>query len=189
MPAMAARDEGDLELPAALLPVGREQALLAARIGHEGRLVDRRDVKRVAFAAEIARDRVAIFGEALWEGGAPEVDVLRIAVMEQVPDDCDAVLPRRAGERLQAGEIIAAASVDQRPAHRLARGMDAERREVAVILVDAAVVPGRGDLIEPLPVPVVACRALEAGKEEAAKHRQSNKGTLTGRGEARFRFR
>jgi hypothetical protein len=114
---------------------------------------------------------VAVVGEAVREFLAPEIEVLRVTVVEQVPDHLDPVLARRAHERLDGGEIVAAAAeIDEGPADSLARGVDAEGRKVAVILIDRLVVPGGGDLVEPLAMAVEARGALESGQEKAAKH-------------------
>ena len=91
--------------------------------------------------------------------------------MEEIPDDLDPAPARRLDEGSETGEIVAAAAVDERPADGLAGGVDAERREVAIIALDGSVVPGRRHLIEPPAVAVIARRALEAREEEAAKHR------------------
>src|SRR3954468_3648050 len=156
-------DERDLELPAALLAVRREQPLLSARIGHEGRLVHRCEIERAAtFASDVAGDRGTIIREPLRKPVAPEVDVARIAVVEEIPDDLDPVPARRLDEGCKTGEIVAAAVVDERPAHGLAGGVDAERREVAIITLDRSVVPCRRHLIEPPTVAVIPRRALEA---------------------------
>lgn len=90
--------------------------------------------------------------------------------MEQVPDHLDAPLERRGDEGLDRGEVILSATVDQRPADRLAHRVDADLVEALVVGGDVQVVLGGGHLVDPLAVHVVAGRALEAGEVEAAEH-------------------
>src|SRR5215207_5045802 len=71
--------------------------------------------------------------------------------MHQIPDLGDAFLASDSGELTDAVEVEQACPVDQRPARRLAHGVDAGRSAQPVILARQLVVLGRGDEVEAAP--------------------------------------
>ena len=114
---------------------------------------------------------VAVVGEALREVIAPQVEMLRETVVEEVPDHFDAVFGGSLEEGLDGREIVASVpEIDERPADHLARRAEPQFGELAVIVVDGAFMAGRDNVVEPLAMAVEPGRTFETGKEEAAKH-------------------
>ena len=90
--------------------------------------------------------------------------------MKEIPYHPYAVAVCGLYEGFERGEIVSTAAIDERPTNGLTRGMQAQSRDVGIVLVDIGVVTCRDDLIEPLAVPVEACRPLETRKKETLKH-------------------
>src|SRR5688500_18770950 len=119
---------------------------------------------------DIARGGRRISREARDEGLAERVEIVRIAVMAQVPDRQDVVAPLRLEERVDIGEVVSSAAlVDERPGNALARHTDAERMQHPVILVGVALVLGLlAQVATPTLVPQES-RAFEARQEEGGE--------------------
>ncbi len=165
--------ERHFELPSPALGMRPEEAFLAGGKRKKTRLVYRREpAGSLAAPADVATDGKTVVGEPFGKLWTEQVQSRRIAIVEEIPDHLDAGSPGGFDERSKTREVVSpAALIDERPAHCLAGAVDAEFREIAVILFDRLVVTGGHDLIEPIAVQVIAGRALEAGQEEAPEHR------------------
>ena len=170
-PEDAGAREPELELEAPPVLVRREERRVARGPREVGGLVHRREPPRsLGLGRDVARGRAAVLREALGERVGEEVDVVRVAEVEEIPHHVEVVAARRREEGREAREVEAPAAVDERPAHGFAHGADPHLAEPAVVVVREPVVLGRRDLVDPPAVHVVAGRALEPGEEEAPEH-------------------
>lgn len=60
-------------------------------------------------------------------------------------------------------------ALNERPAHRLPHGQQTGLAQATVIFIGAQIMPGGGNLIYPLTVPVVAGGPFKAGLKEASE--------------------
>ena len=146
-------------------------AHIARRPGKKGNFIDG-CVKRnaIGIAIDKARQGRAVSRKSIYEDRRKNIQVIRIAVMEKIPDHVEAPAQGRVHEGLHRAEVAVAALVHQRPADGLAHRVDAHLPQAVIVGFDVQVVPGRRDLVDPLAVHVVARGALEARQVEAAKH-------------------
>jgi hypothetical protein len=99
--------------------------------------------------------------------------------MAKVPDRLDPVPALRLQERVDVGEIIFAAAVDERPGDAFAGDGDAERAEEAVILVGMdAVLRLLAKVAAALVLPEER-RAFEARQEESGEDRAGCHASIT----------
>ncbi len=120
-------------------------------------------------------------GEAVDEGGGPDVEVVGPAVVEEVPDDLRA--GRRGGgeHRRPAREVEGAGpGLDQVPAQAVAHGAEAEAGELAVVGRGVGVVAGAGDQVEAAAGGQAVGGAFPAAVEEAPEERRRRGGRLLG---------
>src|SRR5258706_11175435 len=148
-----------------------EASDITGRPGEIRRLIYRSEVAdALRLRREVLRHGVAIISKSLRKRFRKNINILRIPVMKQVPNDVDAVSSARCNKGVDRAEIITAPSIHQRPAHRLARGENADFLKASIILVRMLVMVRCGNLVDPLPPGIVAGGALESGKEKATKH-------------------
>ena len=158
------------ELRAAAQGVRGKPSHFAARPGEKRRLVHRREITGPGGAgADEAGGSMTVVRKPRRECIAERIEPGGIAVVKQIPDDLDPVVPAGVDEGLHAAEIITAGPIDDRPADRLARGAESRGAQPGVVAFDLPVVLGGHDLVDPVAVPVEARRALEAGEKEAAE--------------------
>jgi hypothetical protein len=151
--------------------VRREEPGVPAGPGEVRRLVDRSEVAgAVRPPPDVLRRGVAVVREPGRELTGERVQVLRVAVVEEVPDDLHSVPPAGFDEGPDRGEVVPAPVVHQGPAHAVSRRADADFPQKPVVFVNELVVAGRRHLVDPLFQAVVAGRALKAGEKEALEH-------------------
>ncbi len=118
------------------------------------------------------RHRRSITGEALDELRPPDVDVIRPAVMTQVPNH----LGTLALGGLQHGQearpvVLPRLALDQMPAQAVAHGMQTMAVQFGVVVRGPAVMAGRGEQVEPAAVAAAMVRALETTEKETLEYR------------------
>src|SRR5690606_38208183 len=98
-----------LELVAPMARAGIEVGLRPARPAPEGDLVDGRIERCVdALVLHQLRDRAGVAGEALDELRAPDVDIVRVAVVAKVPDHLQLTGPSRVQHGQEAAPVVSA---------------------------------------------------------------------------------
>src|SRR5207244_3029216 len=127
-----------------------EDALVSAAPREEGDLVDGNEPNRpIGLALEQLHERARKVREAIDEHPGEEIEPVRIAVVEQIPDDLDAGVLRGADRAERAREVVQAGrSLDEVPADALARGGDPDVFEPEVILLREAIVLRLRDHVE-----------------------------------------
>jgi hypothetical protein len=161
------RAEGEAEGEAVLpgVPEGGGPAPLAAHEAEEGDLVDRgEEVGTADPGHDELRRRPSVGGEAPDEPGVERVGVVGKAVVAEIPDREDLVAIHGRDERLERGEVVAAAAVvDERPGDPLAGDGDAEAPEEGVVLVG---VLGVARLLDQVPPALVRQSKVEHSKPD-----------------------
>jgi hypothetical protein len=171
------RDGGahELALQVSAAPVGArvEAARLAPGPGPEGHLVhgavDRRALRLVAHHP---RGGGGEAGEAVEEGGGPDVEVVRVAVVAQVPDRPRAGGLRGAQHGQEARPVVAPrGGLDEVPAQAVPHRPDPVPAQQGVVLGDEPVMARGGQEVEAAAVGPPVARAFEPAEEEAPERR------------------
>src|SRR3954462_11911402 len=161
-----------LELEPAAGGAGVEVADLAAGPGPERDLVDRHvpgDVVRLG--GDQPGHGAGVVRETVHEFGAEDVEAVRPAVVAEVPDHLQPALPRGPRQGEQRREVVAAArALYSVPAGAVAYGPHPEPAHPRVVLDGEAVMPRRGEQIEPPAVIAPVTGALETYHPETSKH-------------------
>ena len=134
---------------------GSKNGAIPDRPREKGDLIDRRvEGDRIALLVDKVGHRAAIAGEARDELRREEVHIIGKAVVAEVPEHLNALLPRRRDERRERGEIVPPCAVHEMPAHGVARGLDANRPQECVVRRHLRVMLYRRDDIEPRAVDI-----------------------------------
>src|SRR5215212_2491103 len=118
-------------------------AHLSGRPGKKGNFIDG-CIKRYLIGMvlnEVSEGR-AVAGKTVHEGGRENIQVIWIAIMEDRPDDLDAVLSGRLQHGPNGGEIKTAGSFNERPADPVTDRTNIEISQQFVIAEDQAIVLG-----------------------------------------------
>src|SRR5689334_25444546 len=115
----------------------------------------------IAAAHQQSRKSAAVGRKPLGEGLFERVEVVRIPVVEEVPDDGNALLLGGFHVRQGAGKVQPAPAVYAVPADAVADGVDAGGAQVAIVLAEVEVVAGQRELVNALAVAVDGRGALE----------------------------
>src|SRR5690606_7093799 len=160
-----------LELEAAAPCHRVEVGNVAARPGPEGYLVRRRVERHpVALILDQLRHRSGVAGEMLDGGRAPDIDVIRPAVMAQIPDDL-ATLPLGGLQHRQEARpvILPRRRFDQVPAQAITDAAQPVPAQQRVILFGPLLMTGHVDQVQPSPIAAPVVRALEAAEKKTVK--------------------
>ena len=160
----------------------------APRPTPERHLVDRRVERHAdALVHHHLRCSSGETGEALDECRAPEIQVIRITVMAQIPNHLHLLRLRRFEHRHEAAPVVAArAAFDQVPAQAVAGTTNVQPAQSLVILVRPARVSGVGQQVQAPTILAALTGTFETGHDEAAEDRMS---ACAGLGFVAFRLR
>jgi len=133
-----AHRKGEAAPALAIAAEGGRPRPFAGHVTEEGDLVHRREQQgpMVRMRCDMPRRGERITREMLGELGVERVAMVGIAVMAQIPDRQDLVMPLGGKERFEISEVVSAVSlVDQRPRDSLAGNRNTERGEQPIIFL------------------------------------------------------
>jgi len=151
--------------------VGIEPGDVGAGPGPERNLIDRGEKGLGdAFIAHHLRHRAGESGEMIDKRGLPDVKVIGIAEVRQLPDNLHLMLLRRAHHRQKAAPVVAVwLFFNQIPARAVARRLQALRRQRGVILLQQHIVAAADHHVEPLARRAAGGRAGKAALKKGVK--------------------
>src|SRR5690606_21816679 len=121
----------------------------------------------IGFVLDQLRRRCAVLGEALDELRPPDIDIVRPAVVAQIPYHLGALAMGSPQHRQKARPVVLARRpFDQMPAQPIAHAAQAMALQYRVIMRSPAIMTGGGEQIETPTVATPVIRAFETTHEE-----------------------
>src|SRR5260370_14649593 len=97
------------------------------------------------------------------------IQIARITVVTEIPDDLRSGFERRAEHGEKAAEVQSAAAIDQRPAQPVARGAHTGLRQHAIVFERLNIVLDSSDHIHALPQGIYLAGGLESSYPKRRK--------------------
>ncbi len=176
------RDGGAGQLHLQLVPPAPREGIEIGRVapapGEKRDLVHRTvERHRVGLVPNQAGGRGRESGEAIDEGGPPDVEVVGPAVMQQVPEHLRPGLAGGAEHGQEARPVVASGrGLDQMPSQAVPHRADRVARERPIVQGRVTVVADGGDHVEAAAVLPSVCRGFDPTLEEALEQRRRRRG-------------
>jgi hypothetical protein len=114
----------------------------------------------------------AILCESIYKPGGKDVQIIRAAVVEYIPDDLHIVLTGGIQHGNQGGEIELPAALDQRPAGSIPHGTDVYAAQQFVVRCHLDIMLGKSHHIQPQPGSIDVTGRFKACQKERIKQAQ-----------------